>query len=373
MPTYTLISADAHINEPPTLWQDRVPEKFKSRAPRMERLEQGDAWIMEGALDPINFGNNISGGLPPEQCTAWKRWEEAPRAGYDPAARLLAQDEDGVDAEILYPTPRPSLNLLGNNKDPEFHLACIRAYNDWLSGFCGHAPDRLLGAALMPTLGLTSALDELERTMKLPGLRTPLLGQWPSAGPTLATEDDAFWAALVEMDRPLSIHISVSPGATGEGDRDPNRTAIGARGELRHTVTPANCIEFIYGGVFDRLPTFNVVFAECDSGWVPYVKEQLDNRFKRLHPDRRPKIKELPSYYFDHHISTTYITDYYGVVNRHFIGVSQMMWSSDYPHTGADFPYSWKTINKHFEGVPEDEKHEILAGNAARVYKLDVA
>ena len=38
------------------------------------------------------------------------------------------------------------------------------------------------------------------------------------------------------------------------------------------------------------------------------------------------------------------------------IGVSQMMWSSDYPHSGADWPNSWKSIENHFAGVPEDEK-----------------
>jgi predicted TIM-barrel fold metal-dependent hydrolase len=45
-----------------------------------------------------------------------------------------------------------------------------------------------------------------------------------------------------------------------------------------------------------------------------------------------------------------------------------MLWSSDYPHTGADWPNSWKTIEKHFAGVPEEEKHAILAGNALRLY-----
>jgi len=32
-----LISADSHFNEPGDLFTKRVPEKFKSRAPRRER------------------------------------------------------------------------------------------------------------------------------------------------------------------------------------------------------------------------------------------------------------------------------------------------------------------------------------------------
>ena len=47
-----------------------------------------------------------------------------------------------------------------------------------------------------------------------------------------------------------------------------------------------------------------------------------------------------------------------------------MMWSNDYPHITSDWPYSWKTINASFAGVPADERHEILAGNAQRLLGL---
>ena len=46
------------------------------------------------------------------------------------------------------------------------------------------------------------------------------------------------------------------------------------------------------------------------------------------------------------------------------------MWSSDFPHGGTDWPNSLKTIDDHMAGVPDEERHAILAGNAARVYGL---
>ena len=49
---YRLISADSHVNEPPDLWTDRVPAEFRDRAPRIERFEQGDAWVIEGRRRP---------------------------------------------------------------------------------------------------------------------------------------------------------------------------------------------------------------------------------------------------------------------------------------------------------------------------------
>ncbi len=32
------------------------------------------------------------------------RWEEIPKAAYDPGARLKAMDDDGVDYTVLYPS-----------------------------------------------------------------------------------------------------------------------------------------------------------------------------------------------------------------------------------------------------------------------------
>ena len=48
--------------------------------------------------------------------------------------------------------------------------------------------------------------------------------------------------------------------------------------------------------------------------------------------------------------------------------MDRILWSSDYPHISADWPYSWRTIQASLAGVPAEEKALILAGNAARLY-----
>ena len=55
---YRLVSADSHVNEPPDLWTSRVAAPLRDRAPRVERFEEGDAWILDGVADPITFGMN---------------------------------------------------------------------------------------------------------------------------------------------------------------------------------------------------------------------------------------------------------------------------------------------------------------------------
>ncbi len=105
---YRLISADTHVNEPGDLWTSRVPNRLKERVPRIERFPEGDGWVIEGASDPINFGMNACAGLDPEEQKGWVRFEDIRHGGYDPAARIEEMNKDGVDAEILYPTPRLS-------------------------------------------------------------------------------------------------------------------------------------------------------------------------------------------------------------------------------------------------------------------------
>jgi hypothetical protein len=47
-----------------------------------------------------------------------------------------------------------------------------------------------------------------------------------------------------------------------------------------------------------------------------------------------------------------------------------MMWSTGYPHHICDRPYSRKHANEMFAGVPESERYQICAGNAAVLCKL---
>ena len=77
---------------------------------------------------------NACAGLAPEEMHAWSRFEDMRAGGYDPAARLAEMDHDGVDAEVLYPTPRLAQAVVAT-PDADFHLALVRAYNDWLSEY----------------------------------------------------------------------------------------------------------------------------------------------------------------------------------------------------------------------------------------------
>lgn len=357
---YRLISSDSHVNEPPDLWTKRVPASLRDRAPRIESFDEGDAWVIEGVSDPINFGMNACAGLEPEQMSGWARFEDLRRGGHDPSARLEEMDRDGVDAEVLYPTPRLA-NAIVANPDPEYHLAMVRAYNDWLSEYVEYAPARFAGLAIVPNRGADAAVDEIRRVQGRPGMRGFMMGCYPNGTLMPADEDDAVWGLLQELSLPINIHVALT-------QRMPAAHKAKLPGWGRIFDVGNRMVDMIFAGIFDRFPGLEVAVAEVDCGWVPYVKEQIDNNYRRLDPRSRFGLPAPPSVYIERHFHFGFITDKLGIDLRHRIGVERILWSSDYPHISADWPYSWRTIEAAFSGVPTQERELMLAGNAMRLY-----
>ena len=142
---------------------------------------------------------------PVEKRSRWVKWENVRRGGFDPGGAVKEIDIDGVDGELLYPTPRLSNGIWWNRGDAEFQTALIRAYNDGLSEYCSNAPDRLFGLAMMPCCGLRRRSWEFHRALALPGIRGIVIGGYPSGGHYVSPADDPLWAEAQAADIPIGI------------------------------------------------------------------------------------------------------------------------------------------------------------------------
>src|SRR6266446_10202224 len=81
----------------------------------------------------------------------------------------------------------------------------------------------------------------------------------------------------------------------------------------------------------------------------------------------------LPSDFFHRNVVLSFQEDAIGIRLRDVIGVDNMMWGSDYPHSESTFPQSRKILADILAGLPDDEQAKIAGGNTARVYNFDVA
>ena len=103
--------------------------------------------------------------------------------------------------------------------------------------------------------------------------------------------------------------------------------------------------EMLFTGVFERFPELQMCWIETGVGWLPHFLESIDDRYWRNRSWGDSQINEPPSFYWHRNNAASFITDRTGIALRHAVGVDNMMWSSDYPHHGNDWPYSRKVID----------------------------
>ena len=78
----------------------------------------------------------------------------------------------------------------------------------------------------------------------------------------------------------------------------------------------------------------------------------------------------LPSDYFHRNVFLGFQEDALAIKLRDIIGVDQLLWGSDYPHTESTFPRSRQILEEILADCTDEERAKIAGGNAARVYKI---
>jgi predicted TIM-barrel fold metal-dependent hydrolase len=370
MREYRVIDADTHVYYPKDMWERWLPAQFRERAPRVvEHAQGGDAWLMDPAKPPEPLGLTVSLGKGYEGMKWFGyRYEDIRPGCYDPRARLADMDYDGVDAQVIFSDNRTMGQVMAS-PDREFHFACVRAYNDWLADeFCAADPERLVGLAQLPNLGVEAAVEELKRS-KRKGMRGVILRNWPSGNPGLSAADDPFWAAAQEAAMPIAIHLGFAAGASIVAAA-PKGKVLAAAGTASMVGIAPILLETIFEGLFDRFPGLRMASVETGAGWLPYLLEQMDDKYWRNRHWAELDLELLPSEYWFRNWVITFVLDKYGVANRHAIGVANMMWSTDYPHNSCDWPYSRKILRETFADVPREERRLMTCDNCAGFYSL---
>jgi predicted TIM-barrel fold metal-dependent hydrolase len=366
METLRIIDADAHMCEPPMLWVERMERRFRERAPRVVKEpggRKGSFFVCE-ELPPLRISGAFAAGKTFDKSFLEAGLESAPAGGWDPAARLKDMDLDGVEAAVLYTTMGFVLFWI---EDAEFQRECFRVYNGWLAEFCGYAPSRLAGLAMISLFEIEAACRELERCAKL-GLKGALI--WaapPEERPYSGKEYDRFWATAQELRMPLSLHTLT--GRTKAAQQD--ETDIGelyARMVIRTHETQHSLMTLIFSGALERFPGLRIVSAENDIAWVPHLMERADKYYRRFKQAYGSALSIEPSEYFKRQIFATFIDDPLGVKTYNLIGADNFMWSTDYPHQAATFPHTQEILRREFSEIPEVDRRKIVRENAARLY-----
>ena len=366
MSSYRVISSDNHVIEPEDLWTSRGESKFKDRAPHLERLEEGDWWFCDGQkLLGVTNGTQVGVRFEHlEKLTREARIEEVRPGGYIPEEQIKDMDIDGIDVNIVYPTVGL---LLYGVPDSGLLTPFFRTYNDWVGEFCSAVPKRIKGIAMLNVDDVRSGVKEMERCAKM-GFVGAMPTVYPSEGRSYdQPEYEPLWAAAQDLGMPLGLHQGTN--RPGPGQQYTPRPAFTCNAD--HWVR-MSLADIILSGVFERYPKLQVGSVEHELSWVPHFLERIDYDYIHMWTEAyRFKEGALPSDFFHNNVFVSFQEDARGIRDRHFIGVDNLQWGADYPHTESTFPRSRQILEHILADCTKEERAKIVGGNAARVYNLN--
>lgn len=371
-----VVDGDGHLMEDANLWIEYIAPEYRAVAPRLVPDGDGARLMMDGRLFPIHKGPGVGRPLG-LRYHSW-RGRVYDHLSPDPAirdqrpeVRLKDMGEMGIDVAVLYPSV--GLHVTAGTEDPDFALACAKAYNDWLHDFCRADPRRLIGIAMLPLQDVNHACRELDRAVSKLGFRGAFIRPNPIRGRGLDDRYyDPLWAEATRLGVPINTH---------EGTGTPTVPAAGIMQfdnfffthSVSHSLqTMVAFAQIVAGGPMARHPGLKVAFLESGCGWLPFWLDRLDEHYE-MHAEWVPWLERPPSEYFQEQgfIGVEADEKMLPYVIERF-GAGKCLFASDYPHWDA----SADPVGKFFEAwegkLAGADQASIVCETAASLYRIDL-
>jgi predicted TIM-barrel fold metal-dependent hydrolase len=388
------ISVDDHLIEPARLWQERVPARWRDRAPRIVRDGDSEFWLYEDR-QIVTTGLNAVAGKRREEFSPEPITYDDMRPGcYEPAERVADMDRGNVLASLLFPSfPRYCGQVFNEANDKELALQCVRAWNDFiLEEFADAYPGRFIAMMIIPLWDPIAAVSEIERTAAR-GAKSIAFSENPAklGLPSIHTDYwDPVFGAAEEAGLVLSMHVGSSSNLIRTSDDMPTLAFMAYSAAANQAGT---LLDWLFSGNFERFPRLKVALSESSIGWIPYFLERAEQvvdkqRFwaARFDIDMNPshergEAKSEATFSLDtdvrrlfkDHVFATFIDDQAGIRLLDVIGEDNVMLECDYPHSDSTWPDTVNLARKWLDHLPDEVQYKIAVGNAARVYNFTPA
>ena len=392
-----LISVDDHVIEPGHTWADRLSGEDKERGPHLEKRDGILTWVYEDKVFPTRVLNAAAGRKKEEFSPAPISFEEMRPGCYDPIARTEDMNRDGVISSLCFPSfPRFCGQTFYEADDRELGMKCVKAYNDWMvDEWSGSAPGRFIPMIILPLWDPVAGAAEIERcAAKGAKAITFPENPVPLGLPSIHNRDrywDPVFSAANDTGMPFCTHI-------GSSSQLPT-TAPDAPMIVHISVQPVNLMlttsDWVFSGIFERFPNVKLCLSEGGIGWIPYVLERLDTTWDHQrawaakgHVTLTAAVEghggdiegaagwsfdTAPSEIFRDHIFGCFIDEVFGTEVIDYIGISNVMIETDYPHTDSTWPHSSEIAAERLKDRSAEERFQILQGNAMRVFDFEPA
>lgn len=368
-----LVSVDDHIVEPKGMFDQHLSGESLATAPTLIRDEKGmDFWWYEGMRLPSIGLNAVVGRPRSEYGCEPNSFDQMRRGAFDSAARVDDMNANGLLASMNFPSfPGFDGGLFTNTKDKGRALTHLKAYNDWhIDEWCGKHPGRFIPMAIIPLWSPLEMVKEVQRVVSK-GCHSITFTDNPAKKGMPSIHMDYWeplWKVCAENEVVINIHIGSGTSAEHASNESPMDAWITGM-----PISIANsAADWLYLQALQRYPTLKIALSEGGIGWIPYFLERADFTHEHHHQWTHTNFHgKKPSDVFREHFITCFIDDKFGIKNRHDIGVDNICYECDYPHSDTVWPEVPEYLMKSFVGVPDDEINKMTHLNAMRLYKFD--
>jgi predicted TIM-barrel fold metal-dependent hydrolase len=389
MQAMRVIDADSHVTEPADLWTSRLPRKWRDSAPHVVRIGAVEQWRIGDGSAP-SVGHFSTATWPEPFPSAPPTFADIDPACFDAHHRLARLDRYGIYGQVLYP------NLLGFHTtsfmalDPGLALACVRAYNDFLTEFTSADPARLVPIAMVPFWDLEESVIELERARANGHRGIAFGGHLERIGlpPLWHDHWTRLLAAAQDLDLPVNLHVGFSEQTLTESEQRA-KTGLGALSaaaadELRRIKAlslffrnnMSTIADLVLGGVCDRFPRLKFVSVESGFGYIPFLLDSMDWQWQSTGASRTFPGRSLPSEAFRRQMYATFWFEQSSLdLLERF--ADNIMFETDFPHLmglpkpgTADEREPLESLTRHLAVVPDGVRRKALHDNAAALYGI---
>lgn len=367
-----LVSVDDHMVEPPDMYDRHIPARYKDRAPRIVEKNGAQVWVFEDKLTP-NIGLAATVGRERHELGLEPNRFEQMRSGcYNVHDRIMDMNANGTFASLCFPTA-PGIHgaQFSQVEDKDLGLAVLRAYNDWhMEDWCGPYPERFIPLGQIPYWDPALAAAEVRRLADLGCFSFNYCQNVTGLG--LPSIHDRFWDpffdAVCDVDGAITVHLG-----TGFRKMFNSLDAPYSGYMAMVNLDMANfATDIIFSNRLQRYPDLRIALSEGGIGWIPFFLE----RCKWIQERHSPWVKDdlgglTVEELFRRHFLTCFIDDPVGIDMRHRIGIDNIAWECDYPHSDCTWPESPEFLAGQISGVSDEDVERITHLNALRFFRFD--